>query len=182
VGLGAALIITSDVLAGEEEQGPAGAVDADTLSQAAAFAGEYRFVGGQKERDGVNAAIEVSLAEVNAVVRKLGRSRLQEANEIPTGIEITVEGEVLTIHQAGEAHGARVDGTKVKTKNKDGDKISVSHVLGSNKLTQRIVGDGGERSNRYKLSSDGKRLSMNVEISSEQLPVPVTYTLSYERR
>jgi hypothetical protein len=183
IGLAIALVVASEVRAGDEDPGDAaGVIDADTLEQAGAFTGEYRFVGGQKERDGVDAAIEKSVAELNPVVRGLGRSRLAESNEVPADIEITLASEVVTIHQAGDAHAAPVDGTKVKSKSKDGDKVKVSHRLGSGKLTQRIVGDGGERTNRYELSSDGKRLTLEVEITSSQLPVPVEYSLSYERR
>jgi hypothetical protein len=181
VALGIAFAVCSEVRAGDQDE-PAAAVDAATLKQASTFVGEYRFVGGQKERDGIEAAIELSVAELNPVVRGLGRSRLLDSNELPASIEIELDGELLTIHQAGEAHAATVDGAKVKTKSKDGDKIRVSHKLASGKLTQRIVGDGGERSNGYKLSSDGKQLSLRVEITSSQLPVPVAYTLSYERR
>jgi hypothetical protein len=182
IGLGIALIVGSEVFAGDDPAEAAGEVDADTLAKAGAFVGEYKFVGGQKERDGVTAAIELSLDAVNAVVRNLGRSRLQESNEVPASIEITLDGEVLAIEQAGESYSARLDGVKVKTKNKQGDKVRVLHTLSGDKLTQRIIGDGGERSNRYKLSSDGKRLTLAVEITSDQLPVPVSYSLSYERR
>jgi hypothetical protein len=179
VALGVGLIACQEVQA---DDAPAGALDAETLEQAGAFVGEFRFVGGQKERDGIDAAIELSLDSVNPVVRGLGRSRLQESNEVPDAIEIELDGEVLTIHQAGEAHAVRVDGSKAKTKSKHGDKIHVSHSISGGKLTQRIVGDGGERSNRYKLSGDGKRLTLSVEITSGHLPVPVSYSLSYERK
>lgn len=181
LGLGIGLVVASEVRAGED-QGEATVVDAATLEQVGAFVGEYRFVGGQKERDGIDAAIERAVAEVNPVVRGLGRSRLQESNEVPASIEITLDGEVLTIHQAGEAHAAPVDGKKVKTKSKHGDKVHIIHKLGGSKLSQQIIGDGGERTNRYKLSSDGKRLSLSVEITSGHLPVPVEYSLSFERR
>ena len=181
LGLAIALVVTSEVRAGDEQDETV-SVDASLLSEAGAFVGEYRFVGGQKERDGIDAAIELSLDAVNPVVRKLGRERLRESNEVPASIELVLSGDVLTIHQAGEAHAASIDGTKVKTKSKHGDKIQVSHKFSGKKLVQRIIGDGGDRTNRYKLSSDGKRLILSVEITSSHLPVPVEYSLSYERR
>lgn len=181
LGLAAALVIASEVRAGAEDPGGE-VVDARTLEQVGDFVGEYQFVGGQKERDGIDAAIEVSVAEVNPVVRNLGRSRLKESNEVPASIEIELEGEVVTIRQAGEAHAVRVDGAKIKLKSKLGDKVRVGHSLAGGKLIQKIVGDGGERTNRYKLSSDGKRLTLGVEITSDHLPVPVEYSLTYERR
>lgn len=180
MGLAAALIVASDVRAGDEDT--PSSVDSATREKVGGFVGEYRFVGGQKERAGVDAAIERSLAELNAVMAGLGRPRLQESNEVPDAIEMVLEGDMLTIHQAGEAHASTIDGAKTKTKSKKGDKVKVSHKLSGSKLVQRIEGDGGERVNRYTLSSDGKRLTLQVEISSGHLPVPVEYSLTYERR
>ncbi|MFV8755424.1 hypothetical protein ACNOYE_33145 [Nannocystaceae bacterium ST9] len=179
IGIAVALLACSDVHADGEA---ASVIDEATRETAASFVGEYRFVGGQKERDGIDAAIETSLDAVNPVVRAMGRSRLQESNEVPATIEITLQDDTLAIHQAGEAHAARIDGSKLKTKSKQGDKINVSHRISSGKLTQKIVGDGGDRTNRYKLSNEGKRLTLSVEITSGHLPVPVSYSLTYERR
>lgn len=181
IGLGGALIVASDVFADDQAE-PTVAVDAATLEQAGDFVGEFRFVGGQKEREGIDAAIERSLDAVGPVMAKLGRPRLQETNEVPESIEFVLEGETLTIHQAGEAHAATIDGAKAKSKSKQGDKVKVSHKLASSKLVQRIEGDGGERTNRYTLSNEGKRLTLKVEITSGHLPVPVEYSLTYERR
>ena len=56
--LATGFVIASEVRAGdiEDEVPDEGAVDADTLAKASAFAGEYTWVGGQKERDGLDAA------------------------------------------------------------------------------------------------------------------------------
>lgn len=187
IGVATALVVTSEVRASNvRELADAvpleGAVTAETLTEAAAFVGEFKHVGGQKDSEQIDAAIETAVAAVSPLVRGIGRKRLQETNQIPGSVELKLDGEQLGVVQGGEQHEAALDGKKVTSKNQFGDKVKVSHELRGGKLVQTIEGEGGKRINRYKLSSDGKRMTMSVEISSPHLPVSVTYSLSYERR
>lgn len=160
----------------------AATVDADTLERAQAFAGEYVFVGGQKERDGIDAAIEASMAAVNPVVRSLGRKRLEETNEIPKRVTIEVEGERVRILFDGEGHTASLDGSTIKAESAQGDKVKISHRMRGSSLTEFIDGVGGDRHNRFKLNAEGTRLTLDVEIASPQLPVSVEYRLTFKRQ
>lgn len=171
-------VFTSEVRAGMT----ADALDKDSLAAANAFDGEYVFVGGQKERDGVDAAIETSVAAVSALVRNLGRTRLREANVIPERVTIAVDGDVAKISMNGSGHEASLDGTAVKSVGSEGDKVKVSHRMRGASLIELIDGAGGDRTNTFKLNADGSRLTMYVEISSGQLPVPVEYRLTYKRK
>lgn len=171
-------VFTSEVRAGMT----ADALDEDSLAAANAFDGEYVFVGGQKERDGVDAAIEASLAAVSALVRNLGRTRLREANVIPQRVTIAVDGDVAKIMMDGSGHEATLDGTAVKSVGSDGDKVKVSHRMRGSSLIELIDGAGGDRTNTFKLNGDGTRLTMYVKISSSQLPVAVEYPLTFKRK
>ncbi|HVI02690.1 MAG TPA: hypothetical protein VM869_28520 [Enhygromyxa sp.] len=180
--IAAGFVIASEVRAGDVDEVPDGdAVDSDTLARASAFAGEYTFVGGQKERDGLDAAIEASVNAVSPVVRGIGRKRLQESNPIPKQLTITVNGDAVDIRFDGEGHSAGLDGKPVKGVSPQGDKVKVSHRMKGTKLTERIDGDQGDRHNTFKLGSDGK-LTVDVEITSGHLPVPVEYRLTFKKR
>jgi hypothetical protein len=157
-------------------------VDADTLAQAQGFAGEYTFVGGQKERDGVAAAIETTVAAVSPMVRNLGRKRLQETNPIPGKISIAIDGDDVEILLDGDGHEASLGGAAIKAESAQGDKIKVSHRMRNGALVELIDGVGGDRSNTFKLNGDGTKLTMSVVISSSQLPVPVEYKLTFKRK
>jgi hypothetical protein len=157
-------------------------VDQETLTKAQSLAGEYVFVGGQKERDAIAAAIETSMEAVSPMVRGIGRKRLQEANEIPQKLVIALDGQAVSILFDGDGHEADLDGGVLKTESPQGDKIKVSHRMRGSSLVQLIDGIGGDRSNTFKLSSDGSRLTMTVEITSGQLPVPVEYRLTFKRK
>lgn len=157
-------------------------VDQETLAKASAFDGDYVFVGGQKERDGIDAAIEASVEALSPMLRNLGRERLRETNPVPKSISIDVEGDTAKIEFAQDGHAARLDGTPVKTKSAQGDRVKVSHRIRGGRLVQFIDGSGGDRRNSFKLSNDGKRLTLNVEITSGHLPVPVEYRLTFKRK
>lgn len=157
-------------------------VDADTLAQAQSFSGEYVFVGGQKERDALAAAIETTVAAVSPMVRNLGRKRLQETNTIPQKVEISLDGDAVQILLDGDGHEATLGGAAIKAESPQGDKVKVTHRMRSGQLVELIDGVGGDRSNTFKLNADGTRLTMSVVISSSQLPVPVEYKLTFKRK
>jgi hypothetical protein len=173
--------IASEVRAGDNDV-PAGSVDADVLAQASAFAGTYTFVGGQKEREGLDAAIEASMDAVSPMLRNVGRKRLQESNPIPKLLTISVEGERTEIRFDGEGHGASLNGAPIRGVSPQGDKVKVSHRMRGNKLTEFIDGGQGDRHNTFKLSGDGKTLTVDVKITSGHLPVPVEYRLTFKRK
>jgi hypothetical protein len=172
-------VVASEVRAGMEVVED---VDQDTLDRAQTFEGEYVFVGGQKERDGIDAAIELAVEAVSPVVRNLGRTRLREANVVPQKVTIAVDGDRVQILFDGSGHEASLDGTAIKTQSPQGDKVKVSHKIRGSQLIEVIDGVGGDRNNAFKLNADGTRLTMDVKITSGQLPVPVEYRLTFKRK
>lgn len=164
------------------EANAAATVDADTLARAQSFEGEWVFAGGQKERDALAAAIETSMDAVSPMVRNLGRKRLQEANPIAQKLTIAIDGDKSKILFDGDGYESKLDGTAVKAESSQGDKVKVSHRIRGSSLVEFIDGIGGDRKNTYKLNSDGTRLTISVEITSSQLPIPVEYRLSYKRK
>jgi hypothetical protein len=180
--LATGFVIASEVRAGDiqDEVPDEGAVDADALAKASTFAGEYTWVGGQKERDGLDAAIEAAMDAVSPMVRNIGRKRLQESNPIPQRLSIAVDGDTVDIRFDGTGHSASLDGTPIKTVSQ-GDKVKISHRMRGSKLTEFIDGSQGDRRNTFKLGSDGK-LTVDVEITSGHLPVPVEYRLTFKRK
>ena len=174
-------LLGSEVRAGSPDESPC-SVDQATLAQVQSFDGEYVFVGGQKERDGLAAAIETSMEAVSPMVRGIGRKRLTETNPIPKRVTIEVEGENVNILLDGDGHKAGLGSAPIKTESSQGDKIKVSHRMRGSQLSQLIDGVGGDRRNDFKLNADGSRLTMDVEISSPQLPVSVNYKLTFKRQ
>lgn len=160
----------------------AAAVDSDSRERARAFEGRYAYAGGQKQRDGVAAAIEATVAELNPLIRNLGRKRLTEANQIPKQVSISINGDKLTLDFDGRSHEVSLDGKPLKTQSRDGEKVKVSHRMRGDRLVEIIDGTGGDRRNTLSLSDDCNRLTLKVSITSNQLPVPVEYRLTFKRK
>ena len=182
--LAAGFILASDVRAGELHEADLpteGMADADR-DRAAAFAGEYTYVGGQKERDGITAAIETTVASLNPMVRSMGRKRLEESNPVPKHMSIELDGDDVTLSIDGDGHRATLGGPAVKATSKFGDKIKVSYRMRGDRLTNLIDGVGGDRLNTLRLSEDGKRVTLDVEITSGHFDVPVEYRLTFKRK
>ena len=187
VALVSGLMVVSEVRAGSlvdhaDDLPVAASVDPSTLEQASAFAGNYQFVGGQKERDAVDAAIETSVDALSPLLRNIGRSRLVESNVVPKNLSIRVEGNTIEALFDGEGFAAGLDGTPVRATNKDGEKVKVSYKLRGGKLSELIDNDKGDRQNTFKLSDDGKTLTVKVTVSSSHLPVPVDYKLTFKKK
>lgn len=159
-----------------------GALDPGVLDQAQAFDGEWVFVGGQREREGIDAAIATSLEALSPMVRGIAAKRLEESNPVPRRVSISVVGEHATISFDDDGHKAKLDGTPIKAVSKQGDKIKVSHKLQGSKLIQFIDSAGGDRHNHFRLNAEGTRLTAKVMITSSHLPVPVEYRLSFKRK
>lgn len=180
--LAAGFVIATEVRAGDIDEVPeVGVVDADTLARASAFAGEYTFAGGQKERDDLDAAIETTLAAISPVVRGIGRKRLHESNPIPKSLSIAIDGDSVEIRFDGAGHSTSLDGKPQRGVSPQGDKIKVSHRMRGSKLTELLDGDQGDRHNTFKIGSDGK-LTVDVKITSGHLPVPLEYQLTFKRK
>ena len=101
---------------------------------------------------------------------------------VPGRVSIAVSGENATIKFDGHGHQAKLDGTPVKGTSPQGDKVKVSHKLKGQRLLQFIDGDGGDRHTYFKLNEDGTRLTVKIKITSNRLPVPVEYRLSFKRK
>ncbi len=63
----------------------------------------------------------------------------------------------------------------------DGDKFVVAAQVTKDQLIQTFKNDEGERTNIFKLSPDGKTLTMNATVKSPQLPKPLTYAITFGR-
>lgn len=182
---GAVFTLCSEVRADApdvDELPVAAALDEDSLERAQAFAGEYEFAGGQKQRDGVDAAIAKAMDAISPLFRKIGTKRLKANNPVSKQVSIAINGDKARVAFGMYDNEAPLDGTRVKTKSKAGDRIKLRHRVRGSTLVQTITGDGGKRTNSFTLSEDGQRLTVRVKITSDQLPVPVEYRLSYKRK
>lgn len=146
------------------------------------FVGDYRYVGGDKQRQAAVAAIEAALADLDPISRSLAKRKLAERDPAVPAITVAFDAGHTSIRRKETTVRAPLDGPAVKVKH-DGREAMVSHRLATPaKLVERIQGAKGKTVNTFALSDDGERLTVTTQIDGERLSGPIRYRLSYRRR
>jgi hypothetical protein len=142
--------------------------------------GGYQFVA-EGSAD-ITAAIEGSVGKMNFIKRPIARSRLKKAN--PAYRTITIKraaDQILVALDGGTPVQMPASGAIVKWKRDDGEVVDVSGQWQASTLTQKFTAEDGARLNVFRLSADGQTLTLDVKLTSDQLPAPLTYSLAYRR-
>jgi hypothetical protein len=155
----------------------AAAVDDDTRKAAGRFTGSYKFAGGDAERAARDAAIEAVVEDMNMLAQPIARSKLQEGNKIAERLDITLDGDAVSVAFDGRPFVASLDGSKKRVVGITGDELDYHVEVGASKLRQVFKGDKGGRSNAMRRS--GKKIAIDVKVTSSKLPKPLQYRLTY---
>lgn len=147
------------------------------------FHGNYRFVGGSSQRDELKAAIEATVDALPGALHGIARKRLTATNPVEGTVDIAVAGDnVTTSFESGFNASCVIDGGTANATDIEGGKLKVRLRWKDGKLVQQMEGKGGARTIVYVLSADRKKLTVHHKITSDRLPVPLTYRLSYSRK
>jgi hypothetical protein len=142
--------------------------------------GEWELV--PAESADIPAAIEAAVAKMNFVKRPIARSRLKKTNPAYRKIVLSRTADHIAVKfDAGKPVQMPADGTAAKWTRDDGETFDVSGSWQDARVTQQFVAEDGKRSNVFRLSADGSKLTLDVELTSDQLAAPVRYTLAYRR-
>lgn len=135
-----------------------------------------------QESDNVNRAIETAVGRMNFVTRPIARGRLKKTNQPYQRVVIAHTQSEVTVTTDGRASiKSPSNGTPIRWRREDGEMLNVSTEWENGQLEQTFAAEDGKRVNTYSLSADGRKLLMNVTITSPRLPRPLTYKLVYNR-
>jgi hypothetical protein len=147
-------------------------------AQDAAFSGTWN----QIRADDIAAAINSTVADMNFIKRPIARSRLTKLNPAYRKVVISVsDKEVLVKLDEREPIHMPPDGKSAPWTREDGEKFMVAAQVSRDQLIQTFKNDEGERTNIFKLTPDGKSLTLSATIRSPQLPKPLTYSIAFGR-
>jgi len=148
----------------------------------AAWIGTFRHAGDTRERESLDSAIEAVVETFNLLLRPIVRNKLQDANAIPPTLTLRCDGDLLRA-QIGDLPllVAPVDGSQTIWRDQYGEDVAVRQHAKPGELVQRFRGERGGRQIRYTTTSDGRTLTFRVTITSERLPWPLSYQLTYRR-
>ena len=134
----------------------------------------------QAKADDIAAAINSTVADMNFIKRPIARGRLAKLNPAYKKVVIAVsDKEVLIRFDERDAIHMLPGGASSPWTREDGDKFMVAAQVGKDQIVQTFKNDEGERTNIFKLSGDGKTLTMSATVKSPQLPKPLTYSISF---
>lgn len=136
----------------------------------------------QTKADDIAAAINTTVADMNFIKRPIARGRLAKVNPAYKKVAISIsDKEVLVKFDEREPIHMLPAGKPSPWTREDGDKFQVAAQVSKDQLIQTFKNDEGERTNVFKLSPDGKSLTMNATIKSPKLPKALTYSISFGR-
>jgi len=150
-------------------------------SDATRFTGTWEHVGGDSEQEGLLAAIEHCVAELNFLVRPLARHRLVQSSGIPSRVVIAAEDTRVSVQQGSGPVLSSPLGSVIPATSVEGDRIELSHRIQDDALVQRVANPDGARQTVYRLDAKGSRMSAEVTTSSRFFSRALVYTLTFER-
>jgi hypothetical protein len=136
----------------------------------------------QVKADDIAAAINTTVADMNFITRPIARGRLTKLNQAYKKVVITIsDKEVLVKFDEREPIHMPPGGKAAPWTREDGEKFMVAAQVSKDQLIQTFKNDEGERTNIFKLSADGRALTMNATVKSPKLPRPLTYSVTLGR-
>ncbi len=136
----------------------------------------------QTKSDNIAAAIESTVADMNFIKRPIARGRLAKLNSAYKKVVISLSDRevVVQLEDRSPIH-MPANGQGAPWTREDGDKFTVAAQLSKDQLIQTFKNDEGERTNVFRMSADGKTLTLGVTVKSGKLPKPLTYTIIFGR-
>ncbi len=136
----------------------------------------------QAKADDIAAAIDTTVADMLFIKRPFARHKLTNLNPAYRKVMIVISDlEVLVKFDERAPIHMPADGKPAPWTREDGDKFMVAAQVTKDQLIQTFKNDEGERTNIFRLSPDGKSLTMSATIKSPQLPKPLTYAIIFGR-
>ncbi|MEZ4384571.1 MAG: hypothetical protein R3A79_24800 [Nannocystaceae bacterium] len=178
----ASLLIASPLLAAPLPVAAADSEAAQGERTAADFAGSFRYVGGDGERERAHAAVDEIVEELNVLIRGTARRLLRKTATPASAIAIKVEGDVVTIDAGKDPIPLTLGGAAVEFRGEDGKHYSMTARLRGDKLVLRIVGNGSTTVKTYRLGGDGARLTVKTTIDHPMMHKPLEYAFSFRRK
>lgn len=141
--------------------------------------GAYRYTGdAQSDEQRINEQIEGAIKNMNVLIRRKARSKLENVNSIIKVVRIATRGDEVTVVLDQLTVTAPTDGTKRSIKTPNGESAQAFFHVESASLIQEIEQTNATRRNTFRFDEAG-RLVMRVQETSSRLSAPVQYELSY---
>ena len=104
-------------------------------------------------------------------------------NPLREQISFAVVGKTVSVSFGADRKiSGPLEGAAVSWTDEAGSPLKVTFSLVKGRIVMHCQGEGGARRNVFTLDEPGDKLTMSVTMSSDRLPVPVKYALTYRRK
>ena len=130
----------------------------------------------------IRKAVDKVADRMGFLIAPIAHDRLMDANQPARQIFISMAGNEVTVQFdqdqpiTGPADGSTIDWTR-----DDGEKVRVTTVWQGTTLQRAVAGKQATRTVRFTLDGSGQILTVQIQIVSSRLPLPVAYPLTYRR-
>lgn len=149
--------------------------------QVANLAGSYH-LDDPMAMQNIRKAVDKVADRMGFIVGPIAHDRLMDANQPAQQIVISMAGNAVTVQFdqdqpiTGPADGSTIDWTR-----DDGEKVRVTPVWQGATLQRAVAGKQATRTVTFTLDGSGNILTVQIQIVSSRLPLPVAYPLTYRR-
>lgn len=146
-------------------------------AQDVTLTGTWRHQGGDAERERRENAIDRATESMGMFTQGPARGRLREATTPARELRFTENGDRVTLRSGDRDVTLTVGGPAVR-----GDRGTIQARRQGGRLVVVARGENGARRTTYRLSEDGRRLTLDVHMTSDRLSEAVRYRVTYVRR
>lgn len=161
----------------QTEQPPRGAEAGERES---ILSGRFVLAGSQERAEArVNEAISRTVDEMSFLTRGFAADRLREKNPVRRWLETDVSGDRIAITYGDARYETRSG--EWETVTATGEQVELLQTASENAIYQTFRAQDGEKTTVYRFSPDGRRVSLDITLTSPRLPSPLRYSLEYRR-
>lgn len=133
-------------------------------------------------RESIDEKIEEVVSQMVFFKRPFARSKLKEGTEPCSTIRIGLDSRRVTLRcDDRKPTTTKKDGTSTEWTDSEGETYTLSQKVESDQIVQSFESERGTRTNTYSLTDDDTLL-LEVEIDGSQLPEPLTYSRTFDRK
>ena len=149
------------------------------LSALELLSGAYRYVGNpEKDHQTIDGSIKAAVSSLGWLGRKIAANRLANHKELPQRIEISQQGDRVSVVMGKYSAVAPMNGAERELVGPNGRDSKLRYELRRDTIVQYFVFEHAQRKSTYSFDDEG-RLVMTVYMTSEKLASPIEYALVY---
>lgn len=170
------LLVSVPVAVGQDEG------DAQTVRED--FSGTYEVENGKAAaRKKINRSIDKIVDDMLFIKRPWAEDKLQAKTAPCATLNVSFPGDDIAVEcDSRPVYKSPQGNEKARYKSAEGVVYALRQNLDGRTLTQTFVSDDGTRTNKMTLTPSGKTILMRVKLESGQLPRPLEYNLTYEKK